>query len=483
MIKNVCHHILKYVCRKNHHLFLRALKNPEKAQRDILFRLTGVSSYEKFKFHFPVTTYSEWKSMVEERREKEKGRTHFVPTSGSTQKIKWIPYTESFKTELWQATAPWIYDIYQRHPGIKRGTHFWSLSWLPEEMREEHQSNDLDFFAGLEKNLLEKVMTMDESAATASSLEESMRIALLSLLTKKVTLISIWSPTFLLELLDFMLKEKKYFLSHTSGKIKATLEKHEVLSPRLTKDLFPHLVMISSWATSTSEYYAEKLKDLFPHAKFEAKGLWATEGVVTIPYNGKFPVAINSHFYEFIVEGTSDVLPLWKLEKGMRVTPVLTTGSGFFRYKLNDLLLVEDFIEKTPCLKFLGRINEVDLVGEKISAELAQNLLSTVSNEFGIKAITLLAFLEPHAHYQLLIDGDDPLLFKEKIQNRMEELLQQNFHYKLARELHQLSACEVRFANKAMDEYLSYSEKQVQIRGNIKLEPLLLVKGSKHEGI
>jgi hypothetical protein len=324
---------------------------------------------------------------------------------------------------------------------------------------------------------------MDQRAATASSLEESMRIALLSLLTKKVTLISIWSPTFLLELLDFMLSEKKYFLLNTKGKARAALEKHDALSPELTKELFPDLVMISSWATSTSQYYAEKLKALFPHARFEAKGLWATEGVVTIPYKGKFPLAVNSHFYEFIVEGANEILPSWKLEQGMRVTPVLTTGSGFFRYKLNDLLLVVDVIEKTPCLKFLGRINEVDLVGEKISAELAQGLITSVSNEFGIKAITLLAFLEPHAHYQLLVDGEDPLSFKEKIQSRMEELLQQNFHYKLARELHQLSVCEVRFVEKAMDEYLSYSEKQIPIRGNIKLEPLLLVKGSKHEGI
>lgn len=483
MIKRTCHHILKYVCKKNHKIFSKGLSNPEKAQRDILFQLTGSSSYEKFKFHFPVTTYTDWKNMVEERREKEKGRTHFVPTSGSTQKIKWIPYTESFKAELWKATAPWIYDIYKRHPKIKKGTHFWSLSWLPEEMREEHQSNDLDFFAGLEKTLLEKVMTMDESAATASSLEESMRIALCSLLTKKVSLISIWSPTFLLELLDFMLQEKKYFLSHVNAKTKAILEKHSTLSPELTKELFPDLVMISSWATSTSEYYAEKLKILFPHAVFEAKGLWATEGVVTIPYKGHFPIAVSSHFYEFIVEGTNDVLPVWKLEKGMKVTPVLTTGSGFFRYKLNDLLLVEEFVHKTPCLKFLGRINEVDLVGEKISAELAQNLLQTISNEFGIKAISMLAFLEPHAHYQLLIDGDDPLMFKEKIETKMEDLLQQNFHYKLARELHQLSKCEVRFAENAMDEYLAYSEKQIPIRGNIKLEPLLLVKGSKNEGI
>jgi len=481
MIKILCHQFIKWTCLKNYLAFVRSLDRLENTQLEILQRLTGSSDYEKFRNVFPVTVYENWRENIEERRILEKGITQFIPTSGSTQKIKWIPYTKNFKSELWKATAPWLYDIYKRYPKIKNGTHFWSLSWLPEDMRHEYQTNDLDFFIGLEKVFLEQVMTMPKSAIKAPTLEDSMKEAILSLIDKKVTLISIWSPTFLLELLNFLLLEKEYFLSMVDERSKDILLRHNKLSPAFTKELFPHLILISSWATSTSSHYAEVLKKLFEHAQFEAKGLWATEGVVTIPYQGNFPLATNSHFYEFMLEDTNEILPSWKLGIGMKVSPILTTGSGFCRYQLNDLLIVEGFVGVTPCLKFLGRINEVDLVGEKISALVAQEILSLISREFTVKAISLMAFIEPHPHYMILVEGKSEHEILEAVSKRVEELLEQNFHYKLARELHQLSACQVLCSESAMDDYLSYCEKQIAIRGNIKLEPLLLVRGSRNE--
>lgn len=477
MITSLSHQIIEWSCVKNHSAFENALNELEKNQLDILYKLTGSRDYENFKTHFPITSYSDWQDLIEQRRVKEKHIVQFIPTSGSTQKIKWIPYTKEFKAELWRATSPWLYDIYRRYPSIKKGTHFWSLSWLPEEMRTDYRTNDLDFFIGLEKFFLKQIMTMPATAAMAPTLKDSMRESLLSLLTKKVTLISVWSPTFLLELLDFLIKEKDYFFSCVDDETREILKRHNTLNAQLTKDLFPDLVLISAWATSTSAYFADQLKKLFPHAQFEAKGLWATEGVVTIPYQGKFPLALNSHFYEFMVTDTKEILPSWKLEVGMKVSPLLTTASGFFRYQLNDLLLVDSFIKKTPSFTFLGRINEVDLVGEKISAVLAQDLISKISREFNIVPISLLAFLKPHAHYQLLIDGESSGDLKEKIEKYVEEFLMQHFHYKLARELNQLSSCQVHFSKEAMDEYLRFSEKQISIRGNIKLEPLLLVRG------
>ncbi len=477
MITHLCHQIIEWSCLKNHSAFIHALDELKKNQLNILFKLTGERDYEKFKTLHPITTYDDCRDSIEERRVREKNSVQFVPTSGSTQKIKWIPYTKEFKAELWRATSPWLYDIYKRYPKVKNGTHFWSLSWLPEEMRSEYRTNDLDFFVGLERFFLKQIMTMPSTAAMTPTLIDSMKESILSLLSKKVTLISVWSPTFLLELLDFLIKEKDYFSNSVDADTKEILSRHDTISAQLTKELFPDLVLISSWATSTSSYFADQLKKLFPHAHFEAKGLWATEGVVTIPYQGKFPLAANSHFYEFLVDETKEILPSWKLEIGMKVSPVLTTASGFFRYRLNDLLVVDGLVKNTPCFNFLGRINEVDLVGEKISAELAQDLISKITSEFNVLPISLLAFLKPHAHYQLLIDGDGSSDLKERIEKYVEEFLMQHFHYRLARELNQLSSCQVNFNTKAMDEYLRYSSKQISIRGNIKLEPLLLVRG------
>lgn len=65
---------------------------------------------------------------------------------------------------------------------------------------------------------------------------------------------------------------------------------------------------MSSWDTAGSKAWAEKLKEKLPSVQFEGKGLWATEGVVTIPYNDQYPLAYQSHFYEFeYLEGENKV--------------------------------------------------------------------------------------------------------------------------------------------------------------------------------
>lgn len=476
MIRRFCHQLIEWYSKKNYDFFKAALNDPEEAQVRVLKKLTGIGRYEDFRDHFPLTEYSDWKAVVEKQKS-ESPKDHFVPTSGSTHTLKWIPYTKNFKAELWKASSPWIHDLYLRHPEIKNGTHYWSLSWLPEELRSHQSSNDLDFFIGIERYLLKQTMTLDERSAHLPSLKESMRESLISLIEKDVSLISVWSPTFLLEILELLLTDQTYVLKKVSDqkKMKA-ISDSKSLSPELMRILFPRLVLISSWATSSSRRYADKVQELFPHAKFEGKGLWATEGVVTIPFQGKFPLAVNSHFYEFEDLDAGHIYPSWELKKGMRVSPLLTTGAGFFRYRLNDILVVDDFIGKTPCLIFKGRKNVVDLVGEKISSELAGKIIEELNAQFSSQALSLLAIQSDKPHYRLLVEAADKMGKADELQEALEQKLQESFHYKLARELNQLGAAQVVVKENAYLDYLNIQERNVAIKGNIKIEPLVLVK-------
>lgn len=476
MIRILCHQLIEWYSKKNYNFFRTALDHPEEAQLRVLKNLTGISSYANFRDHFPLTDYSDWKALVEKQKS-DNPKDHFVPTSGSTHTLKWIPYTKKFKAELWKASSPWIHDLYLRYPEIKSGTHYWSLSWLPEELRAYQSSNDLDFFIGIEKYLLKQTMTLDEKSAHLPSLKESMRESLISLIEKDVSLISVWSPTFLLEILGLLMTDQSYVLTRISNqkKIKAISETKS-LSPDLMKTLFPRLVLVSSWATSSSRRYAEKVQELFPYTKFEAKGLWATEGVVTIPFQGKFPLAVNSHFYEFEDLNTGHIYPSWELKKGMKVSPLLTTGAGFFRYRLNDILVVDDFIGKTPCLIFKGRKNVIDLVGEKISSELAGKIIDELNSQFSSQALSLLAIQSDKPHYRLLVEAADKIEKKEEMEEVLEQKLQESFHYKLARELNQLGAAQVVVKANAYLDYLNIQERNVAVKGNIKIEPLVLVK-------
>ncbi|MBC7714154.1 MAG: GH3 auxin-responsive promoter family protein [Rhizobacter sp.] len=475
MIRSICHQLIQWYSRGNYVEYRNGLKDPKSIQLKILKSLTGISSYDEYKNNFPVTEYTDWKDIVEESREKNPD-AHFVPTSGSTHKVKWIPYTKRFKEELWKASSVWIHDLYERYPAIKKGKHYWSLSWMPEDMRAARTTNDLDFFAGIEKYLLEQTMAIDESVANLPTLKDSLRQNLLSLIENDVTLVSVWSPTFLLEILEQIFSDKEYFLNNIKdSKKKKSIEQAEILTPELMKILFPDLILISAWATSSSKLYARKLQDLFPDIKFEAKGLWATEGVVTIPFEGKFPLALNSHFYEFedVVSGV--IYPSWSLKSGMKVSPLITTGSLFFRYKLHDLLLVTGFLESTPCFEFLGRQNTTDLVGEKISSETALKVLNELREEYAVDALSLIAVQGKTPYYRLLVDGLSKMELVSKLTEAAEKKLLENFHYKLARELNQLHPLRVVMMEDAYLEFIMYKEKSIALKGNIKIEPLILV--------
>ena len=117
---------------------------------------------------------------------------------------------------------------------------------------------------------------------------------------------------------------------------------------------------------------AENLKVQFSYLAFEEKGLWCTEGVVSVAFQGRHPLAYQSHFYEFIELKTQQILPAWRLNSGDIVCPVISTNAGLFRYVLNDVLEVTDFYMKIPCLKNLGQHQEQLFADNKVDAEKAK---------------------------------------------------------------------------------------------------------------
>jgi hypothetical protein len=65
------------------------------------------------------------------------------------------------------------------------------------------------------------------------------------------------------------------------------------------------LALISCWADAHATGPARGLRARLPDVEFQPKGLLATEAFVTIPFRGAWPVAIRSHFFEFLEEDGS----------------------------------------------------------------------------------------------------------------------------------------------------------------------------------
>lgn len=522
------HLLLKQYYSYHRRQFISQSADCESTQRKTLQRILGNlkttthwqdlhhKSYEQIIQNLELQSYENYRPLIEQQRSASIVQSdtqlttqstapsnaiissqaqRYEPTSGSTHARKWIPYTADFLSELNGAAAVWLGDIYQQFPSTTTGSHYWSLSWLPTELRQNANSDDSELFPWYQKIILKKVMAVNPKIALLPDSQMAWWATLLSLAGKKdLSLISVWSPTYLIRLIEDLRAnwdEIKSCLKNSSWG-----ERHQILSSQLgpapsrlidfsvtdnLQKVWPNLSLISCWDSSTSHQWSENLRHHFPNVPIQGKGLWATEGVVTFPLAQKKPLAINSHFFEFKNLKTGEVLPAWKLEKKSTYQPILWTSSGLLRYPLNDQVEVVDFYNSVPCLEFLGRIHSVDMVGEKIDADFVKNLFSKhpawkpVSLVAQSAAQSIVQSQEksqsqsqwkPHYtlfHQSAVLVGD------ADIENELLKL----HHYKVARELGQLGPAKSEKI-KDLNQFLTRFGKS-PISGQNKIEILIQV--------
>ncbi len=226
------------------------------------------------------------------------------------------------------------------------------------------------------------------------------------------------------------------------------------------------MAAISQWDSSTSKTYAEQVKIEFPHLRFFGKGLWSTEGVVTLPCSGKYPLAIDSHYFEFQCESTKKIFLAWQLQKDQIVQPLLSTNAGLIRYQIFDRLKVTDFLGSTPCFEFLGRQRGIDLVGEKMDLAKLDMVREKVNKYCQTKNYDLSAehiIVESgERKYILALFGEnrDSLILQE-LSAIFEMELNKSHHYQLARELGQLKIAGVTFYRDRSSLLKSLPTKQI----------------------
>lgn len=522
------HHLLRLLVAPGRRRFEQHLGELESVQRARLARwLSAVSrspegqrrgiradwSWEEFVRQVPVSEYRSYAEVITAQRERKQSLLidspvmRYQPTSGSTSGVKWVPYTKMFLDELDQVITAWVGDLYRQFPGQGTGTHYWSLSWIPTEMRSQTAgdiNDDMKMLSWGKRLLAYLTQAAPQDIALAETSDDSL-FATIAYLAADETLgfISVWSPTFGLGLLEQMSIWRKDLAEALDagnwGARKARMAGlpcpksaraaqllqgwNGQLDSAFFAKLWPQLAVLSAWDTAAAAPWAKKLRGLLPHASFQGKGLWATEGVVTFPFDGRYPLAYLSHFYEFADAHDGKIFAPWQLREGQEVIPIMTTGSGFARYQMSDVIRVDKPLGQVPCFTFLGRNDGVDLVGEKTSATTAQMVQDQLHLD-GAMPITLLALDEARNRtpgYVLLVEcapeaAREPL--QQSLAGQVEKALQGNFHYKLARELGQLqhAACIALPHMRAI--YLDQCRERGMIEGNIKIEPLRHWRGA-----
>jgi hypothetical protein len=207
------------------------------------------------------------------------------------------------------------------------------------------------------------------------------------------------------------------------------------------------------------------------------QGVLATEAFVTIPIGGYHPVAVLSHFFEFIDE-QGRVRRVHELREQGTYEVVVTTAGGLWRYRMHDQIQVTGFLHNTPALRFIGRGGNVsDLFGEKLSEAFVGRAIQEMLAECEAKPRFIMLAPDEDAagwRYMLYVEGNLPTDAAEKV----DRLLCQNPQYAHCRELGQLQTVRVfHITGRAYESLTAHLVLEGKRLGDIKPMPLSISKG------
>ncbi|HEV7784838.1 MAG TPA: GH3 auxin-responsive promoter family protein [Thermoanaerobaculia bacterium] len=416
-------------------------------------------------------------------------------TSGSSAAAKHIPYTAAMQAEIRRAVAPWVFDLYRHRPRLALGGAYWSIS--PLKMDEEKTDGtvkvgfeeDAEYLGGFWKRLVDSTLAVPGTVRFLRDADSFRYATLLFLLRRAdLALISVWHPSFLTLLMGALpalwndLVRDVERGTEIAGRTLRPLPRRAAELRRLAPDaltrIWRRLGLISCWGDAHAALHLDELRRAFPGVEIQPKGLLATEAFVTIPFAGRMPLAIRSHFFEFLSEGGGSERPrlAHELEPGGVYSVVATTGGGLYRYRLEDRVEVAGFAGRTPSLRFLGREGHVsDLRGEKLHESFVDGALARAFRRLGVTpSFAMLAPEEDGAgppRYVLYLETEDPV--PPALPVAVEEELGANPHYRACVALGQLAPAAVFLvAGAAFPRYLQKCRERGQRLGDVK--PLAL---------
>lgn len=410
------------------------------------YHFEDIHSYKDFAEKVPLTKYEDYETYIDRicRGEKAVLTSEDVIlmelTSGSSGGRKMIPYTPSLKREFQRGIMPWLWDIYNGVKGADSGKSYWSITPVTQGKSFTECGipigfeEDSEYFGKAVQHIMNALFAVDGSVKFASDRDSFYLDTAAQLLRcKELTLISVWSPSFLSILCGYIRDNAQRLSENLPEK-----ERWEFLraaeNDRFDK-IFPKLKIISCWTDGSSAEPAENIKKLFPGVYIQPKGLLATECFVSFPIVGEegSRLSVRSHFFEFRSLADEKIYTADGLQKG-EYEVIVTTGGGFYRYCTGDIIRVlEVYPDAAPRIRFLRRNGiSCDMFGEKLTEDFVRSVLLKLGAE------NKFCLLAPEGNFYRLYTE-----CRDISADMLDSALCESYHYNYCRELGQLQAAQV----------------------------------------
>ena len=418
-----------------------------------------------------------------------------VPSSGSTSATKLLPFTLDLRREFSRAVDPWIADLHLAHPAAVGGRSYWSIS--PAVARDAGSAvpigfdNDSEYLGKAGRALARAVLAVPDRITRVTDTDAFRYITLVFLAgARDLRLISVWHPSFLMRLLEALPEWRPQIADDVEAgtlrppgdvdpDVLAALQRRLLPDARRARELrrlpglqlrevWPDLAVISCWRDGAAGPHADRLLRAVGGVALEGKGLIATEGIVSIPFAGRRPLAIRSHFFEFVDDAGRSHLA-HELQQGQEYSVVLTTAGGLYRYRLGDRIVVDGRVGRTPSIRFVGKDDRIsDRFGEKLSDGFVTGVLQTLFADEPAPRFAMLAPMpvENGLSYTLFVESDG---VRPDLAARLERELRRNVHYAWCVDLRQLHPARVVRAGPNADRaYLAVCVARGQRLGDVK---------------
>ncbi|MDC0463480.1 GH3 auxin-responsive promoter family protein [Flavobacteriaceae bacterium] len=385
--------VASWFLKKRFHQIDLFLKYPHEVQNELLMSLISTSkdteigkkfdfnsirNYRDFTQRVPVSSYEDYKNLIERSRKGEKNIfwpkpiNWFAKSSGTTSaKSKFIPVSADSLEDCHYAAGKDLLCMYLNNN--ENSTLFNGKNLRlggSKELYEENGTTFGDLSAILIDNMplwAEFSSTPGNKVSLMSDWEYKMQAIVNETINENVTSLA-GVPSWMLVLLNNVLES-------TGNK--------NIL------DVWPNLEVYFHGGVSFLPY-VDQYKSIIPSKSFKYYEIYnASEGFFAIQDRNQSDELLlmldYGIFYEFIpmqTHGTPTevLIPLSQVEKGINYAIVITTNAGLWRYKIGDTIL---FTSTKPYrIKVTGRTKHfINVFGEELIIENTDKALKIVAKK------------------------------------------------------------------------------------------------------
>ena len=189
--------------------------------------------------------------------------------------------------------------------------------------------------------------------------------------------------------------------------------------------IWPKVGWMYGMGTGSLSFYAKKLRryigeDLPVHYL----GYTATEAFMAVPIelnSYDYVILPQNGFYEFRPidqEGYDNLLTIKDLEVGKEYEIILTNMSGFYRYRIMDVIKVTGYYNQSPMITFQYRLNQIaNISGEKVSSLAFDEMVANLSEATGDLYIGYSIYADRSTspgHYKLFLELSEDISEEKK---------------------------------------------------------------------